>query len=308
MGLALVLIVAVTAAAGSVALFVLAVALPPTRGERLLRTLAMFGTSRGKLLDDRGPTWDQRVRLATGLAFDRLGRAVTPSVARNRLVRLLDYAGNPDDRPIDTVVRRRGQLLLGVGLVGGLFGTIMGGPSVALLAAPAGAIFGLFIPDLVLHDLGTKRQKQLEGSLPDVLDALVIGVEAGLGLDAAMAQVADNLEGPMPAEVFRVLQEMRIGISRTDALRSLSARTTVRELQSFVTAVIQAGELGVPIANVLREHARDQRMKRRQRAEERAQKVPIKLLFPVLFCLFPVIFVVILGPGVLRLIAALSNR
>ena len=308
MALTAVLIVAVAAAAGCVALLVLAVALPPTRGERLLRTLAMFGTSRGKLVDDRGPTWDQRIRLATGLAFDRLGRAVTPSSARNRLVRLLDYAGNPDDRPIATVLRRRGQLMLGVGIVGALFGTIMGGASVALLAGPAGAIFGLFIPDLIIYDLGTKRQKQLEASLPDVLDALVIGVEAGLGLDAAMAQVADNLEGPMPGEVFRVLQEMRIGISRTEALRSLSQRTTVRELQSFVTAVIQAGELGVPIANVLREHARDQRLKRRQRAEEQAQKVPIKLLFPVLFCLFPVIFIVILGPGVLRLITALSNR
>jgi tight adherence protein C len=308
MALLIVLVVAVVAAAASVALLVLAVALPPTRGERTLRTLAMFGTSRGKLVDDRGPTWDQRIRLGTGRAFDRLGRAVTPSSAHNRLVRLLDYAGNPADRPIEQVVRRRAQLLLGVGVVGALFGTIMGGPSVALLAGPAGAVFGLFIPDLVVYDLGTKRQKQLERSLPDVLDALVIGVEAGLGLDAAMAQVADNLDGPMPAEVFRVLQEMRIGISRTDALRSLSQRTTVRELQSFVTAVVQAGELGVPIANVLREHARDQRVKRRQRAEEQAQKVPIKLLFPVLFCLFPVIFVVILGPGVLRLIAALSNR
>ena len=101
---------------------------------------------------------------------------------------------------------------------------------------------------------------------------------------------------------------MRIGISRTDALRSLADRTTVPELRSFVTAVVQAGELGVPIADVLREHARDQRTRRRQRAEEQAQKVPIKLLFPVLFCLFPVIFIVILGPGVLRLILIIHGR
>ena len=302
-----VLAVAALAAGGCVGLLVLAVALPPTRGERLLRTLAMFGRTRRPLVDERGPTWDQRMRAGIGRAADRLGRAVTPGIARVRLERLLDYAGNPEDRPIDRVVRRRGQLMIGVGVGLALFGAILNGASGALLAGPLGAIFGLFIPDLVIYDLGVKRQKQLAKSLPDVLDALVIGVEAGLGLDAAMAQVADNLTGPMPSEVHRVLQEMRIGIARTDALRALSARTTVRELQSFVTAVIQAGELGVPIANVLREHARDQRMKRRQRAEEQAQKVPIKLLFPVLFCLFPVIFVVILGPGVLRLLETLGR-
>jgi len=303
-----VLLFAVACAAGSSVLVVLAVALPATRGERLLRTLAMFGTSHGKLADDRGPTWDGRIRIGTGRVFDRFGRAVTPAGARNRLIRLLDYAGNPGDRPIEAVLRRRGQSLLGVGLLGGLTGAILGGPPVALLAAPAGAIFGLFLPDLLLYDSGVKRQAELTRSLPDVLDALVIGVEAGLGLDAAMAHVAANMEGPLAGEVFRVLQEMRIGISRTDALRSLSERTTVRELQTFVTAVVQAGELGVPIADVLREHARGQRVKRRQRAEERAQKVPIKLLFPVVFCLFPVIFVVILGPAVLRLMSALSAR
>lgn len=302
-----VLIVGAGAAALSVGLLVLAVALPPTRGERLLHTLAMFGRTRGRLVDERGPTWDKRLRLAFVRVSDRLGRAVTPAGARQRLVRLLDHAGNPEDRPIDTVVRRRGQLLVGVGVGGALFGAIVGGAAGALLAGPAGAVLGLFVEDLIIQDLGAKRQAALAKSLPDVLDALVIGVEAGLGLDAAMQQVADNLRGPMPSEVHRVLQEMRIGISRTDALRALSARTTVRELRRFVTSVIQAGELGVPIAGVLREHARDQRTKRRQRAEEQAQKVPVKLLFPVLFCLFPVIFVVILGPGVLRLMEALSR-
>lgn len=303
----IVLAVAALSAAASVSLVVLAVALPPTRGERLLRTLAEFGRTRGKLIDDRGPRWDERLRRSVLDGLDRLGRAVTPPGARARLSRLLDYAGNPDDRPLEVVVRRRGLLLLGVGAGGALFGAIMAGPVGALLGGPAGAVLGLFVTDLALYELGGRRQRELAASLPDVLDAMVIGVEAGLGLDAAMQQVAENLTGPMPGEVNRVLQEMRIGISRTEALHALSDRTTVRSLQSFVTAVVQAGELGVPIANVLREHARDQRMKRRQAAEERAQKVPIKLLFPVLFCLFPAIFVVILGPGVLRLLEALGR-
>ncbi|WP_067496791.1 type II secretion system F family protein [Actinoplanes sp. TFC3] len=306
MGLLVVQIVAVLTAAASVGMFVLAVALPPTRGERMMRTLGMFG-ARGRLVDERGPALDQRLRAATLAFFDRLGRAVTPAGARVRLERLLDYAGNPIDRPLDTVVRRRAQLLIGMGLAGVLGGAALAGAPGALLSGPSAAVLGLFLPDIAIHDLGSKRQRELGQSLPDVLDALVIGVEAGLGLDAAMAQVSANLTGPMPAEITRVLQEMKIGISRTEALRSLSARTTVRELQSFVTAVIQAGELGVPIAGVLREHARDQRTKRRQKAEELAQKVPVKLLFPVLFCLFPVIFVVILGPGILRLLDTLGR-
>ncbi|MFI5936847.1 type II secretion system F family protein [Actinoplanes sp. NPDC051494] len=307
MGLLLVEIVAILAGSAAAGLFLLAVALPPTRGERMMRTLGMFSHDRGKLLDERGPTLDRRLRTATVEAFDLLGRVVTPAGARVRLERLLDYAGNPEDRLIATVVRRRAQLLVGMGLAGALGGATLAGARGALLAGPAAAVLGLFTPDLIAYDLGTKRQRELAKSLPDVLDALVIGVEAGLGLDAAMAQVAANLDGPMPAEVHRVLQEMKIGVSRTEALRSLAARTTVRELRAFVTAVIQAGELGVPIAGVLREHARDQRTKRRQRAEEQAQKVPVKLLFPVLFCLFPVIFVVILGPGILRLLDTLGR-
>lgn len=307
MALPVVLTIAALAAAASVSLLTLAVALPPTRGERLLRTLAAFGRTRGRLIDDRGPRRDERLRLAWVGGLDRLGRAVTPPGARARLSRLLDYAGNPDDQPLEVVIRRRGLLMLGMGAGGAVSGAILAGPVGALLGGPAGAILGLFVPDLAIHELGVKRQRELAASLPDVLDAMVIGVEAGLGLDAAMQQVAENLTGPIPSEVNRVLQEMRIGISRTDALHALSARTTIRPLRSFVTAVVQAGELGVPIANVLREHARDQRLKRRQAAEEKARKVPIKLLFPVLFCLFPAIFVVILGPGVLRLLAALSQ-
>src|SRR5690349_21569389 len=123
----IVLAFAVVAAGASVGLAVLAVALPPTRGERLLRTLAAFGRTRGKLIDHREPAWDERMRAAVGGGFDRLGRMITPPGGRARLVRLLDYAGNPEDRPIDRVVRRRAQLLVGVGLVGAVVGAILGG-------------------------------------------------------------------------------------------------------------------------------------------------------------------------------------
>jgi tight adherence protein C len=156
----------------------------------------------------------------------------------------------------------------------------------------------------MIYNNGAKRQEELRVSLPDVLDTLTISVEAGQGFDAALAQVSRNGKGPMVGETARVLQEMRIGKSRTEALRSMAARTTVSELKGFTSAIVQASELGVPVAQVLREQSREMRIRRRQRAEEQAQKVPIKLLFPTLFCLFPALFVVILGPGILRIMAA----
>jgi tight adherence protein C len=112
----------------------------------------------------------------------------------------------------------------------------------------------------------------------------------------------------MVGETARVLQEMRIGKSRVEALRSLGARTTVAELKGFAAAVVQASDLGVPIGNVLREQSKEMRVRRRQRAEEQAQKVPIKILFPTLFCLFPALFVVVLGPGVLGIMKAFSHQ
>ena len=129
----------------------------------------------------------------------------------------------------------------------------------------------------------------------------MISVEAGLGFDAALAQMARHGKGPMVRELFRVLQEMQIGTGRTDALRALSERTDVEELRTFVGAMVQAEGFGIPIANVLRVQSREMRTKRSQRAEEMAQKVPIKILFPTLFLLFPSLFIVILGPAVLKM-------
>ena len=173
---------------------------------------------------------------------------------------------------------------------------------VFFVALVAGGAIGIMLPGILIRNLAQKRQSQLQKSLPDVLDALVIGVEAGLGLDAAMAQVAEMLDGPMPSEIRRVLQEMQLGVSRSEALHDLSERSTVLEVKRLCTALVQAGELGISVSGILREHSAEQRVKRRQRAEEQAQKVAVKLLFPVLFCLFPVIFVVVIGPAVLNLL------
>jgi tight adherence protein C len=131
------------------------------------------------------------------------------------------------------------------------------------------------------------------------MDMLTVCVEAGLGFDAALAKVAYNTTGPLAAEFGRALKEMQIGKSRTQALRAMADRTTVAELRGFVSALVQAGELGIPVADILREQAGEMRLKRRQRAEGKAQQVPVKILLPLIGCLFPALFVVVIGPGVI---------
>jgi tight adherence protein C len=290
------LAVAAVSAVTSVTLAATAIALPPTRRETMLRTLAAFGA--GRVTGARvTASLSGRLRPAVEHGLQRVGEVLLPGGARARLARQLDYAGNPVDWPLERVIRARVFAGLVLGLIGLYFGHAFGGHR--LLGGLAGALLGLFLPDLLVHNAGVKRQQALTRSLPDVLDALVIGVEAGLGLDSAMIQVANMLRGPMPDEVHRVLQEMKLGVGRSEALRALAKRTTVRDLKVLVNALVQAGELGISVAGILREHSHDQRLRRRQRAEEQAQKVAVKLLFPVLFCLFPVIFVVVLGPAVM---------
>jgi tight adherence protein C len=153
-----------------------------------------------------------------------------------------------------------------------------------------------------VYSCANAGQESIRHTLPDILDTLTVSVEAGLGFDAALAQVTRYGRGPLAGEFARVLQEMQIGRSRVDALRGPGRRTNVTELRSFCAIVVQATELGVPIANVLREQAREMRIRRRQRAEELAQKVPVKILFPLIFCLFPAVFIVVLGPGVINMI------
>ena len=136
---------------------------------------------------------------------------------------------------------------------------------------------------------------------------LTVCMEAGLGFDAALAQVARNTDGPLAGEFTRALQEMQIGQARSDALRAMLSRTTAPELRAFVAALVQAGELGIPIAKVLREQAGEMRIRRRQRAEEQAQKVPVNIMFPLIMCLFPALMVVVIGPGILQIAHSLFH-
>lgn len=284
----------------AVFLSVVAVTLPMTRREQMLRILTTFGGIRATPVKPR-QTLTDALRPRFQASYQRVADMLAPGDTRDRLIRMLDYAGNPPAWPVDRIIRAKLFALVFFGLFWWLFARAVF-PGHGILGIVLGATFGVFLPDLLVYNAAKKRQTAIARTLPDVLDAMVIGVEAGLGLDSAMVQVAQMLHGPMPDELHRVLQEMKLGVARGDALRSLGARTSVRDLKSLVTALVQAGELGISVSGILREHSADQRLRRRRRAEEQAQKVAVKMLFPVLLCFFPAIFVVVIGPAVLHLI------
>ncbi len=228
-----------------------------------------------------------------------LARRLSPAGAGGKLQHRLDLAGNPPRWTIDRIFAAKGLGLIALGLIGGLNGVRH--PALAILLAVGCGAAGYFLPNLLLYNASLKRQDKIRAKLPDALDMLTVCVEAGLGFDAALSQVARNTTGPLAAEFARALQEMQIGMSRGQALRAMNGRTTVAELRMFVSALIQAGELGLPIAQVLREQAREMRLRRRQRAEEKAQKVPVKILLPLVCCLFPILFVIVIGPGAIMI-------
>lgn len=231
----------------------------------------------------------------------RIGRRFTPSDQADRIRRKLDLAGNPPRWDVDRVIAFK-VLGLFLGLVLGLLlGALWNGWLSALALGIGFAVLGLFVPNMVLYQVAYNRSDLIRKELPDALDLLTISVEAGLAFDAALSQVARNSTGPLADEFFRVLQEMQIGMGRTEAMRALGERTDVEELRTFVTAMVQADAFGIPIANVLRVQAREMRIKRSQRAEEKAQKVPVKILFPLIFCILPSLFIVVLGPAAISI-------
>jgi tight adherence protein C len=244
----------------------------------------------------------ERVGPGVSNRLTRLGRAATPRAVLAQLRRRLDYAGNPPYWTVERLYEVKAVGLFGGAVLGAGIGLLANGLSGLLLGGVIGAPLGFFGPDIVLYDVSERRQDRIRRTMPDILDVLTVSVEAGLGFDAALAQITRYGRGPLAGEFARVLQEMQIGRARVDALRALASRTSVSELKAFCAIVVQASELGVPIANVLREQAREMRIRRRQRAEELAQKVPVKILFPLIFCLFPALFIVVLGPGVINIL------
>jgi len=175
------------------------------------------------------------------------------------------------------------------------------GPSAGLLLAPLAAIAGFIVPDVYLTMRVRRRRELVKAQLPDTLDLLAVSVEAGLGLDGALAKLTEHMEGPLVDEFALTLGEIRIGESRQDALRKLTERIPTPEVAAFVRSVIQADQLGISLGRILRVQAADSRLRRQAAAEEKAMKAPIKMLFPTVLFIFPAMFLVILGPALLNL-------
>ena len=159
---------------------------------------------------------------------------------------------------------------------------------------------GFILPFSLIRTNGRKRQQQIQQKLPDLLDMLYVSVEAGLGFDMALRKASEKIRGELSNEVKWALDDIAKGKERVEALKELGERTGVDDVDSFITAIIQAEQLGSNIANMLRVQSNTMRIKRRQRAEEAAAKLPIKLIFPLVFFLIPAIFIVILAPAVLN--------
>lgn len=235
------------------------------------------------------------------LGVSRLLRRFTPIGYLEKKEHQLVLAGRPGnlDAPAFVVIKLLGTIF---GVVAAFFLTDFGNDTIqriVLFAMPIG--LGFFGPDAWLQRKIEERRTAMLRALPDVLDLLVISVEAGLGFDSALSRVVATVPGPLSEEFFRMLQETRVGVSRRDAMRHLMERTDLDELRSFLLAMIQAEAFGVTIARVLRVQADEMRVKRRQRAQEKAFAAPVKLVFPLVFCIFPSLFIVLLGPAAIQI-------
>ncbi|KUO51463.1 MAG: hypothetical protein APF76_13955 [Desulfitibacter sp. BRH_c19] len=237
----------------------------------------------------------------------QLGKLL-PQQGKDNLEKKLILAGNPGNLgPSEFISIQIGLcLILGIGgsflihflnyenmrvLVGGLVLTIV----------------GYNLPKLYLKTKTEKRQKEIQRNLPDVIDLLTVSVEAGLGFDSAIAKVTTKVKGEIAKEFTVVLNEIKMGKSRRNALKDLVYRTQVDDLSNFIGAVVQADQLGVSMGNMLRIQSGQMRVNRRQRAEEKAMKAPIKMLFPMVFFIFPCIFIVLLGPALINLMKMFLN-
>jgi tight adherence protein C len=180
-------------------------------------------------------------------------------------------------------------------------------PVIGILVALGGAAIGYIAPDFYINSRTRGRQEQMQVELPNVLDLLCVSVEAGLGFDAAVSKLSERMVGPLVDEFGLVLHEMRIGESRSAALKSLSDRVDVPEVSQFARAIIQADQLGIALSRILRVQSHDMRVRRQLAAEEKAMKAPVKMLFPTVIFVFPAMFVVALGPAALNLLQTFSG-
>jgi tight adherence protein C len=273
-------------------------------------SLAVISDMSARRAGDIDAPFGARVLTPAWQRLARIGRRLSPVGRVDQLRAKLDMAGSPPGWTVDRILAYKLIGLVGLALLAlALFFLLLPLPPITAAVLAAGfAVLGYTLPNIVLYQVGYNRNETMRRQLPDAIDMLTISVEAGLSFDAAMTQVARNTTGPLAQEFFRVLQEMQIGLGRTDAFKAMAERVDIDEVRSFVNALVQADAFGIPIAHVLRVQAKEMRTKRAQRAEEQAQKVPVKILFPLIFCIMPALFVVVIGPAGLQIAHALFNK
>jgi tight adherence protein C len=265
--------------------------------------LTQLGSMQARNLEEielQQPLFERTLRPLTARLAGVAGRLASPkkAVLTHKRLALAGYPGGM--RTIDFLVLKLVFALVGAGIVF-LIGMLSGGAAMGFLLVIPGGGISFFLPEFWLSRRIKKRQSVILRDIPDTLDLLTVSVRAGLSFDGALGKVVEKRRGPLADEFRRMLAEVRVGKTRRDALRDIVERTEIPSLTAFISAIIQAELLGVPIAKVLQIQSEQLRIERRQRAEEMAQKAPIKMLFPLVGCIFPSLFIVILGPALITI-------
>ena len=273
-------------------------------GERMESIKSMYSLSEE---DDemKKPFVERVLKPAYQSAVTTLGN-ITPAAINKKYVKMIMQAGLGKTLTPGSIISIQVMLGMVFGSVLFLLFSLLNANSNMMFITLFG-LLGFFLPYLLVNSNASKRQVKIQKSLPDLLDLLYISVEAGLGFDMALKKAAEKMPGPLSDEINKAMEDIAKGRDRQDALRGIVRRTGVDDLNTFITAVIQSEQLGTNIASMLRIQSSVMRQKRRQRAEEKAMKIPIKMLFPLVFFMFPALFVVILGPAVINIIETLGN-
>lgn len=303
------LMVAAAAATGVLLIFMALVGWRPLNPVQA--RLAQLGAgARTRTLEEmelERPIFDRTVRPMLGRLARFAQRLASPKRV-SRTEKRLAMAGYPAGlRTIDFLALR----LLAMGVTGAvvfIVAAVAGAAGLGMLLGAGGGALGFFLPEYWLSRRVRKRQHKILLAVADTLDLLTISVRAGLSFDGALSKVVEKTTGPLADEFRRVLAEIRVGRTRRDALRDVIERTEVPALTHFIGAIVQAEQLGVPIAKVLQVQSEQLRIERRQRAEEMANKAPIKMLLPLVGCIFPSLFIVLLGPPLIMIVVALSSN
>jgi tight adherence protein C len=305
-------IIVAAAAAGAILLIALGFA-GSSPVDPVQARLTQLGTMQAKNLEElelQAPFIERTLRPLASRLSNSMSRVASSSF-QERTEKRLALAGNPGNLRVADWL---GIKAVGAVVGGVLFVFLFFVAGVLSLPLPfrvvmvfVGILFGYTIPEFWLGGRVRKRQHAILLQIPDALDLLTISVRAGLGFDAALGKVVEKMDGPLTDEFRRALAEVRVGKARREALRDIVPRTEVPPLTNFIGAIIQAEQLGVSISKVLQVQSEQLRIERRQRAEEQAAKAPIKMLFPLVGCIFPSLFIVILGPAIILIVLNLGS-